>query len=108
MHSFRPDQIPLGAILLGVAIYLIVRSTKKLQTIGWMVGALVATLLLGAILGAILVGLGITVNGKGFGALMMYAGMVVADISGGWHISSIRRSIKRANTEKSTQPPPKP
>lgn len=45
---------PLGIILSVAAIYLVIKSPKKLQTVGRMVGALMVTLLLSIVLGAIL------------------------------------------------------
>jgi len=87
---------PLGIILSVAAIYLVIKSPKKLQTVGRMVGALMVTLLLSIVLGAILRMGDPGAWGKvgGLGALLM------AVIAGWWHM----RSIKRAHTETSAQP----
>lgn len=95
MQTSQPAASPLGIILLVAAIYLLVKSPKKLQTLGRMAGAFVVTVLLSIIPSAILrIG-----DPEAWGRIGGLVGLLMAVIVGWWHM----RSIKRANTETSAQ-----
>jgi hypothetical protein len=96
MQTSQPVASPLGIILSVAAIYLVVKSPKKLQTVGRMVGALMVTLLLSIVPGAIL-RMGNPEAWRKVGGLVA---LLMAVIAGWWHM----RSIKRAHTETSAQP----
>ena len=54
MQTAQPTASPLGILLFVAAIYLVVKSPKKLQTLGRMAIAFVVTVLLFIVPGAIL------------------------------------------------------
>jgi succinate-acetate transporter protein len=96
MQTSQPAASPLGILLLLAAIYLVVKSPKKLQTLARMVVAFVVTVLLFIVPGAILrVG-----DPQAWGRIGGLVGLLIAVIAGWWHI----RSMKRANTEVSGKP----
>jgi len=96
MQTSQPATSPLGIILLVVAIHLLVRSPKRLQTGGRMVAAFVGALLLCIVPSAVLrVG-----DPEAWGRIAGLVGLLIAVIAGWWHI----RSIKIANIETSAQP----
>jgi len=91
-----PATSPLGILLLAAAVFLVVKSPKKLQTLGRMVIALVVTVLLIIVPSAILrIG-----DPRAWGQISGLVGLLAAVIAGWWHM----RSIKRASTETSGQP----
>ena len=96
MQTSQPVASSLGLLLLVAAIYLVVKSPKKLQTLGWMAVAFVVTVLLFIVPGAILRMGDPHAQGK-IGGLV---GLLIAVIAGWRHM----RSIKRANTETAGQP----
>ncbi|HXN00048.1 MAG TPA: hypothetical protein VN982_16390 [Candidatus Dormibacteraeota bacterium] len=96
MQTSQPAASPLGILLLVAAIYLLVKSPKKLQTLVRMVVAFVVTVLLFIVPGAIL-RMG---DPQAQGRIGGLVGLLIAVIAGWWHM----RSIKRANKESSGQP----
>jgi hypothetical protein len=96
MQTLQPAASPLGILLLVAAICLIVKSPKKLQTLGRMLVAFVVTLLLFIVPGAIL-RMG---DPHAQGEIGGLVGLLIAVITGWWHM----RSIKRANTKTAGQP----
>jgi len=96
MQTSQPATSPLGIVLLGAAIYLVIKSRKRLQTISWMVGGFLATLLLFLIPGALLrIG-----DPVAQGRIAGLVGLLVAVIVGWWHL----RTMGRTNKETSAQP----
>jgi succinate-acetate transporter protein len=91
-----PAASPLGILLLIAAIYLIVKSPKKLKTIVRMVAAFIVTVLLFIVPGAIL-RMG---DPQALGRIAGLVGLLVAVIAGWWHM----RSIRRASNESSGHP----
>ncbi len=96
MQTSQPAASPLGILLLVAAIYLLVKSPKKSETLVRMVVAFVVTVLLFIVPGAIL-RMG---DPQALGKIGGLVGLLVAVIAGWWHM----RSIKRANKEPSGQP----
>ena len=99
MQAAQPTASPLGLLLFVAAIYLVVKSPKKLQTLGRMVIAFILTVLLFLVAGAIL-RMG---DPRALGAIGGLVAMLVAVIAGWWHT----RSLKRGSSETSGQPPSK-
>jgi succinate-acetate transporter protein len=96
MQTSQPLASPLGILLLVATIYLLVKSPKKLQTLGRMVIAFVLTVLLFILPGAIL-RMG---DPQAQGRVGGLVGLLIAVIAGWWHM----RSINHANAETSGQP----
>src|SRR5215469_2914267 len=92
----QPAISPLGIVLIGAAIYLALKSRKRLQTISWMVGGFAATMPLFLILGGIL-RIGDTMAAERIAGLV---GGIVAVVVGWRHL----RQMGRANNETSAQP----
>ena len=84
-----------GILLLAAAIYLVVKSPKKLQTLGRMAIAFVATLALIIVPGAIL-RMG---DPQAWGKLGGLLALLIAVIVGWWHT----RSLKRAGLSRTTE-----
>ncbi len=100
MQTSQPVASPLGILLLVAAIFLVVKSPKKLQTLGRMVIAFVVTVLVFIVPGALLrIG-----DPQAWGRIGGLVGLLTAVIAGWWH----KRSLTRANTEASGQPRSKP
>jgi succinate-acetate transporter protein len=99
MPTSQPAASPLGILLLVAAIFLVVKSPKKLQTLGRMVIAFVVTVLLFIVPGAIL-RMG---DPQAWGRIGGLGGLLIAVIAGWWHM----RSVTRASTETSGQATPK-
>ena len=91
MQTSQPAASPLGILLLVAAIFLVVKSPKKLQTLGRMVGAFVVTVLLCIVPSAILR----KGDPQAWGQIGGLVGLLIAVIAGWWHM----RSIRRASTE---------
>jgi hypothetical protein len=87
MQTAQPTTSPLGILLLVAAIYLVVKSPKKLQTLGRMGIAFVVTVLLIIVLGAILR----TGDPQALGAIAGLVAMLGAVIAGWWHTRSLKR-----------------
>ena len=87
MLTSQPLASPLGLLLLVGAIYLVVKSPKRLQTLGRMTIAFVVTVLLFVIPGVAL-HMGDPWAQGGVGGLV---GLLIAVIAGWWHMRSIRR-----------------
>ncbi len=99
MQSTQPLPSPLGLLLLVAAIYLVVKSPRKLQTFGRMLLAFVATGLLIMIPGAVL-RMG---DPQALGAIAGLIALLSAVIAGWWHT----RSLKRPPTKSAAPPPSK-
>ena len=91
---------PLGILLFVAAIYLVVKSPKKLQTLGWMAIAFVVTVLLFIVPGAILR----RGDPQALGAIAGLVALLAAVIAGWWHT----RSLKRGSAGTPEQPDSKP
>lgn len=90
----------LGFVLFIAAIYLVVKSPKKLQTLVRMLIAFVVAVLLSIIPGAILrIG-----DPRAWGQIGGLGGLLIAVIAGWWHI----RSAKAARMDGPEKPPSKP
>jgi succinate-acetate transporter protein len=100
MPTSQPSASPLGILLSVVAIYLLVKSPKKLQTLGRMAVAFVVTVLLFIVLGAIL-RMG---DPEAQGRIGGLVGLLILVIAYWWHM----RPLKRANTKTSGQPDSQP
>ena len=96
----QPTASPLGILLLVAAIYLVVKSPKKLQTLGRMAIAFVVTALLIMVPGAILR----RGDPQALGAIAGLVALLAAVIAGWWHT----RSLKHASTGTSEPPVSKP
>jgi hypothetical protein len=96
MQTTQPTGSPLGILLLIAAIYLVVKSPKKLQTLLRMGIAFVATALLLMMTGAIL-RMG---DPRAQGQIAGLVAMLVAVIAGWWHT----RALKRGNAETAARP----
>jgi hypothetical protein len=83
----QPTASPLGILLLVAAIYLVVKSPKKLQTLGRMAIAFVVTALLIMVPGAILR----RGDPQALGAIAGLVAMLAAVIAGWWHTRSLKR-----------------
>jgi len=93
VQTSQPAASPLGILLLVAAIFLVVKSPKKLQTLGRMVVAFVVTVLLSIVPGAILrIG-----DPRAWGQIGGLVGLLMAVIAGWWHVRSIRRSSMEAS-----------
>lgn len=79
MQTAQPTGSPLGILLLVAAIYLVVKSPKKLQTLGRMGIAFVVTALLFMVPGAILR----RGDPQALGAIAGLVALLVAVITGG-------------------------
>jgi hypothetical protein len=99
MQAAQPVSSPLGIALLAAAVYVVVKSPKKLQTLGRMAIAFVVTVLLFLVPGAIL-RMG---DPHALGAIGGLVAMLVAVIAGWWHT----RALKRASAGTSGQGPAK-
>jgi len=99
MQIAQPTASPLGILLFIAAIYLVVKSPKKLQTLGRMAIAFVVTVLLILVAGAVLR----RGDPQTLGAIGGLVALLVAVIAGWWHT----RSLKRGTAETSGQPPSK-
>jgi hypothetical protein len=77
---------PLGILLLIAAIYPIVKSPKRSQTLGRMVIALLATILL-IVVPTALLGIG---DPQAWGQIAGLVGLLVAVIAGWWHTRSLK------------------
>jgi thiol:disulfide interchange protein len=100
MQTAQPTASPLGILLLIAAIYLLVTSPKKLQTLGRMAIAFVVTALAIMVTGAILR----RGDPQALGAIAGLVAMLLAVIAGWWHT----RSLKRGSRETSERPDSKP
>jgi len=100
MQTTQPTGSPLGILLFIAAIYLVVKSPKRLQTLGRMAIALVATALLIMVPGAILR----TGDPRALGQIAGLVALLVAVMAGWWHT----RSLKRASAEAAGRPDAKP
>lgn len=98
MSASQPAASLLGILLLVAAIFLLVKSPKKLQTLGRMVIVFVVTVVLFIIPGAIL-RMG---DPQALGRIGGLVGLLIAVIAGWWHM----RSVRRASTEASGQRSP--
>jgi hypothetical protein len=78
---------PLGILLFLAAIYLVVKSPKKLQTLGRMGIAFVVTVLLIMVTGAILR----RGDPQALGAIAGLVALLAAVIAGWWHTRSLKR-----------------
>jgi len=87
MQTAQPMGSPLGILLLAAAIYLVVKSPKKLQTLGRMGIAFVMTVLLIMVTGAILR----RGDPQALGAIAGLVALLVAVIAGWWHTRSLKR-----------------
>jgi hypothetical protein len=87
MQTSQPVGSPLGIMLLIAAIYLVVKSPKKLQTLGRMGMAFVVTVLLIIVPGAILR----RGDPQALGAIAGLVAILVAVIAGWWHTRSLKR-----------------
>jgi succinate-acetate transporter protein len=87
MQVAQPTTSPLGIVLFIAAIYLVVKSPKKLQTLGRMAIAFVVTVLLFMVLGAILR----TGDPQALGAIGGLVGLLAAVIAGWWHTRALKR-----------------
>jgi hypothetical protein len=87
MLTTRPMGSPLGVLLLIAAIYLVVKSPKRLQTLGRIVIAFVVTALLLMVTGAILR----TGDPRTLGQIAGLVAMLVAVIAGWWHTRALKR-----------------
>lgn len=92
----QPATSPLGIVLIGAAIYLVIKSRKRWQTTGWMVGGFLVTLLLFLIPGALLRFGDPVAQGRIAGLV----GELVAVLAGWRHL----RQMKRTNNEISAHP----
>ncbi len=100
MQTTQPTASPLGILLLVAAIYLVVKSPKKLQTLGRMAIAFVVTALLIMVPGAILR----RGDPEALGAIAGLVAMLAAVIAGWWHT----RSLKRGSAGPSERPDLRP
>ncbi len=87
MQTAQPTASPLGILLLVAAIYLVVKSPKKLQTLGRMGIAFVVTVVLFIVMGAILR----RGDPQALGAIGGLVALLVAVIAGWWHTRSLKR-----------------
>jgi hypothetical protein len=99
MQTAQPTGSPLGILLLVAAIYLVVKSPKKLQTLGRMGIAFVVTALPFMVPGAVLR----RGDPQALGAIAGLVALLVAVIAGWWHT----RSLRRNSAETPGQPPTK-
>jgi len=100
MQTAQPTGSPLGILLLIAAIYLVVKSPKKLQTLGRMAISFVVTVLLIIVAGAILR----RGDPQALGAVAGLVALLGAVIAGWWHT----RSLKRGGAGAGGQPDAKP
>jgi len=100
MQTTQPTASPLGILLLVAAIYLVVKSPKKLQTLGRMAIAFVVTALLIMVPGAILR----RGDPQALGAILGLVALLAAVIAGWWHT----RSLKRGSADTAVRPDSKP
>jgi hypothetical protein len=90
MQSSQPMVSPLGLVLMIVAIYLVFKCPKKLQTLGRRVIGFVVTVLLLLIPGAVLrIG-----DPQAIGRVSGLIALLVTVIVGWWHIRSLRSAGK--------------
>jgi len=100
MQTAQPTVSPLGILLLVAAIYLVVKSPKKLQTLGRMGVAFVVTVLLFIVPGATLR----RGDPQALGAIAGLVALLAAVIAGWWHT----RSLKRDSAGTPERPDSKP
>ena len=100
MQTTQPTVSPLGILLLVTAIYLVVKSPKKLQTLGRMGIAFVVTVLLFIVPGAILR----RGDQQALGAIAGLVALLAAVIAGWWHT----RSLKHHSAGTPERPDSKP
>jgi hypothetical protein len=90
MQSPQPMASPLGVLLLVAAVVLIVRSPRKLRTLGWMAVAFLATALLVMLTNAILrIG-----DPEAWGRIAGLVALLAAVIAGWWHTRSLKRTTE--------------
>jgi thiol:disulfide interchange protein len=87
MQTAQPTASPLGILLLAAAIYLVVKSPKKLQTLGRMGIAFVMSVLLIMVTGAILR----RGDPQALGAIAGLVALLAAVTAGWWHTRSLKR-----------------
>jgi hypothetical protein len=87
MQTAQPTASPLGILLFIAAIYLVVKSPRKLQTLGRMGIAFVMTVLLIMVTGAILR----RGDPQALGAIAGLVALLAAVIAGWWHTRSLKR-----------------
>src|SRR6266404_1428931 len=100
MQTSQSAASPLGILLLVAAIYLVVKSPKKLKMLGRMGIAFVVTVLLFIVPGAILR----RGDTQALGAISGLVALLVAVIAGWWYT----RSLKQGSTEITERPDSKP
>ncbi len=93
MQTSQPATNLLGLLLMVAAIFPVVKSPKKLQTLGRMLLAFVVTVLLIIVPGAVL-RMG---DPHAWGRMAALVGFLIAVVEGWWHV----RSVRRASTEMS-------
>lgn len=97
MHITPPAIGAWSDILLLAAIYLLIKSRRKSQTMTWMLGGFFATFLLCFILGLLRIG-----DPRAWGRMAVLIGLLVAVIAGWWHLRT-----RGPTNEPSAQPIPK-
>lgn len=100
MRTLQPAGSPLGILLLIALIVLVVKSPKKLQTLGRIGIAFVSTVVIFLLVGAVLR----KGDPEAVGEIGGLVALLAAVIAGWWHI----RSLKRSGAGTSGQPPVKP
>src|SRR6266513_255587 len=100
MQAAQPVPSPLGILLLVAAIYLVVKSPKKLQTLGRMGIAFLVTVFLFIVPGAILR----RGDPQALGAIAGLVALLAAVIAGWWPT----RSLKRHSAGTPERPDSKP
>ena len=94
MQSAQPMGSPLGILLLIAAIYLVVKSPKKLPTLGRMAAGFVVTVLLIIVPGAVLrIG-----DPQALGRVSGLIALLVAVVAGWWHVRSLQRASKEPSS----------
>lgn len=86
MQSTQPAVSLLGILLIVAATYLVIKSPKKLRTLGRMIIGFIVTVLLFIIPGAILK-MG---DPQALGRISGLVGLLVAVILGWWHVRSFQ------------------
>jgi hypothetical protein len=96
MQMAQPTASPLGIVLFIAAIYLVVKSPKKLQTLGRMGIAFVVTVLVIMVTGAILR----RGDPQALGAIAGLVALLGAVIAGWWHTRSLKREAETPEGRK--------
>lgn len=79
---------PLAFLLFALAFFPLIKSPKKLRTLGVMAANFVVAVVFMMILGAVLkVG-----DTHAWGMLSALAGLLAADLAGWWHVRAARRA----------------